>query len=27
VPLTFIFAAAQLPLMRRYDASEAAAKE
>ena len=27
VPLTFIFAAAQLPLMRRYDASEAAAKD
>jgi intracellular septation protein len=27
VPLTFIFAAAQLPLMRRYDASEAAAKK
>jgi intracellular septation protein len=27
VPLTFLFAAAQLPLMRRYDASEAAAKD
>src|SRR5215213_9489190 len=27
VPLTFIFAAAQLPLMRRYDASETAVKD
>ena len=27
VPLTFVFAAAQMPLMRRYDASGAAAKE